>query len=97
MCCYTYLLLFQKNSTKKPTIFIFVRPQCILFLLSVSLPLCVLGFFVFFPSQSDNLLSYLTVEETLTYTAQLALQKHSDDAIKKKVDFESFSCPAHIV
>ncbi|XP_038156078.1 ATP-binding cassette sub-family G member 5 [Cyprinodon tularosa] len=35
--------------------------------------------------QSDNLLSYLTVEETLTYTAQLALQKHSADAIKKKV------------
>uniref|UniRef100_A0A8C6SQW9 ATP-binding cassette sub-family G member 5 n=1 Tax=Neogobius melanostomus TaxID=47308 RepID=A0A8C6SQW9_9GOBI len=35
--------------------------------------------------QSDNLLSYLTVEETLTYTAQLSLRKHSDDAIKKKV------------
>ncbi|XP_014897698.1 ATP-binding cassette sub-family G member 5 isoform X2 [Poecilia latipinna] len=35
--------------------------------------------------QSDNLLSYLTVEETLTYTAQLALQKHSVEAIKKKV------------
>lgn len=35
--------------------------------------------------QSDNLLSYLTVEETLTYTAQLALRKHSDEAIKKKV------------
>uniref|UniRef100_A0A3Q0RQX4 ATP-binding cassette sub-family G member 5 n=1 Tax=Amphilophus citrinellus TaxID=61819 RepID=A0A3Q0RQX4_AMPCI len=35
--------------------------------------------------QSDNLLSYLTVEETLTYTAQLALRKHSADAIKKKV------------
>uniref|UniRef100_A0AAQ5ZW77 ABC transporter domain-containing protein n=1 Tax=Amphiprion ocellaris TaxID=80972 RepID=A0AAQ5ZW77_AMPOC len=35
--------------------------------------------------QSDNLLSYLTVEETLTYTAQLALRKHSVEAIKKKV------------
>ncbi|KAG7518711.1 ATP-binding cassette sub-family G member 5 [Solea senegalensis] len=35
--------------------------------------------------QSDNLLSYLTVEETLTYTAQLALRNHSADAIKKKV------------
>ncbi|MED6242177.1 hypothetical protein ATANTOWER_001232 [Ataeniobius toweri] len=34
---------------------------------------------------SDNLLSYLTVEETLTYTAQLALQKHSAEAITKKV------------
>lgn len=40
--------------------------------------------------QSDNLLSYLTVEETLTYTAQLALQKHSAEAIRKKV--ESFLC-----
>lgn len=36
-------------------------------------------------SQSDNLLSYLTVEETLTYTAQLALRKHSSEAIRKKV------------
>lgn len=35
--------------------------------------------------QSDNLLSYLTVEETLTYTAQLALRKHSAEAIRKKV------------
>ncbi|XP_073690184.1 ATP-binding cassette sub-family G member 5 [Garra rufa] len=35
--------------------------------------------------QSDNLLSYLTVEETLTYTAQLALRKHSSEAIQKKV------------
>ncbi|KAF0027107.1 hypothetical protein F2P81_019848 [Scophthalmus maximus] len=35
--------------------------------------------------QSDNLLSYLTVEETLTYTAQLALRKHSADAVRKKV------------
>ncbi|KAM6956217.1 ATP-binding cassette sub-family G member 5 [Aplochiton taeniatus] len=35
--------------------------------------------------QSDNLLSYLTVEETLTYTAQLALRRHSARAIKKKV------------
>uniref|UniRef100_A0A3P8UW47 ATP-binding cassette sub-family G member 5 n=1 Tax=Cynoglossus semilaevis TaxID=244447 RepID=A0A3P8UW47_CYNSE len=32
--------------------------------------------------QSDNLLSYLTVEETLTYTAQLSLRKHSAAAIK---------------
>lgn len=35
--------------------------------------------------QSDNLLSYLTVEETLTFTAQLALRRHSTDAIRKKV------------
>uniref|UniRef100_A0A8C1C868 ATP-binding cassette, sub-family G (WHITE), member 5 n=2 Tax=Cyprinus carpio TaxID=7962 RepID=A0A8C1C868_CYPCA len=35
--------------------------------------------------QSDNLLSYLTVEETLTYTAQLSLRKHSSEAIRKKV------------
>ncbi|CAL8300350.1 unnamed protein product [Merluccius merluccius] len=35
--------------------------------------------------QSDNLLSYLTVEETLTYTAQLALRRHSAEAIRKKV------------
>uniref|UniRef100_A0A672NA30 ATP-binding cassette, sub-family G (WHITE), member 5 n=1 Tax=Sinocyclocheilus grahami TaxID=75366 RepID=A0A672NA30_SINGR len=39
----------------------------------------------FLLSQSDNLLSYLTVEETLTYTAQLALRKHSSEAIHKKV------------
>ncbi|XP_072265876.1 ATP-binding cassette sub-family G member 5 [Pyxicephalus adspersus] len=36
--------------------------------------------------QHDSLLSYLTIRETLTYTALLALQKHSKDAIKKKVD-----------
>ncbi|XP_026867371.2 ATP-binding cassette sub-family G member 5 [Electrophorus electricus] len=36
--------------------------------------------------QSDNLLSYLTVEETLTFTAQLALRWHSAQAIRKKVD-----------
>ncbi|XP_029449190.1 ATP-binding cassette sub-family G member 5 [Rhinatrema bivittatum] len=36
--------------------------------------------------QTDTLLSYLTVQETLTYTALLALQKHSSDAIRKKVD-----------
>ncbi|XP_064172698.1 ATP-binding cassette sub-family G member 5 isoform X1 [Anguilla rostrata] len=35
--------------------------------------------------QSDNLLSYLTVEETLTFTAQLALRRHSAEAIRKKV------------
>ncbi|KAL2083374.1 hypothetical protein ACEWY4_021147 [Coilia grayii] len=35
--------------------------------------------------QSDNLLSYLTVEETLMFTAQLALKRHSTDAIRKKV------------
>ncbi|KAK0143573.1 ATP-binding cassette sub-family G member 5 [Merluccius polli] len=35
--------------------------------------------------QSDNLLSYLTVEETLTYTAQLALRRHSAETIRKKV------------
>lgn len=37
--------------------------------------------------QSDNLLSYLTVEETLTFTAQLALRQHSATAIRKKVSF----------
>ncbi|TRY64886.1 hypothetical protein DNTS_024587 [Danionella cerebrum] len=36
-------------------------------------------------AMSDNLLSYLTVEETLTYTAQLALRKHSAESIRKKV------------
>ncbi|XP_053140184.1 ATP-binding cassette sub-family G member 5 isoform X2 [Hemicordylus capensis] len=36
--------------------------------------------------QNDTLLSYLTTEECLTYTALLALQKHSHDFIKKKVD-----------
>ncbi|KAL6487414.1 hypothetical protein MHYP_G00040400 [Metynnis hypsauchen] len=35
--------------------------------------------------QSDNLLSYLTVEETLTFTAQLALRQRSAMAIRKKV------------
>nr|XP_033793563.1 ATP-binding cassette sub-family G member 5 [Geotrypetes seraphini] len=36
--------------------------------------------------QTDTLLSYLTVQETLTYTALLALQKHSSVSIRKKVD-----------
>ncbi|KAG8443620.1 hypothetical protein GDO86_008968 [Hymenochirus boettgeri] len=36
--------------------------------------------------QHDTLLSYLTVQETLTYTARLALQKNSDESIKMKVD-----------
>ncbi|KAM4770873.1 ATP-binding cassette sub-family G member 5 [Rhinophrynus dorsalis] len=36
--------------------------------------------------QHDNLLSYLTVQETLTYTALLALQKHSKDEIEQKVE-----------
>ncbi|XP_053315372.1 ATP-binding cassette sub-family G member 5 isoform X2 [Spea bombifrons] len=36
--------------------------------------------------QHDTLLTYLTVRETLTYTAMLALQKHSAEALKKKVD-----------
>ncbi|EMP42590.1 ATP-binding cassette sub-family G member 5 [Chelonia mydas] len=36
--------------------------------------------------QNDILLGYLTVQESLTYTALLALQKHSSDFIKKKVD-----------
>ncbi|XP_030627112.1 ATP-binding cassette sub-family G member 5 [Chanos chanos] len=35
--------------------------------------------------QSDNLLSYLTVEETLTFTAQLSLRGYSSDAIQKRV------------
>uniref|UniRef100_A0A6J0U6A8 ATP-binding cassette sub-family G member 5 n=1 Tax=Pogona vitticeps TaxID=103695 RepID=A0A6J0U6A8_9SAUR len=36
--------------------------------------------------QNETLLSYLTIEECLTYIAMLALQKHSCDFIKKKVD-----------
>ncbi|XP_044147218.1 ATP-binding cassette sub-family G member 5 [Bufo gargarizans] len=36
--------------------------------------------------QHDNLLPYLTVRETLTYTAMLSLQRHSKEAIRKKVD-----------
>uniref|UniRef100_A0A8C5M667 ATP binding cassette subfamily G member 5 n=1 Tax=Leptobrachium leishanense TaxID=445787 RepID=A0A8C5M667_9ANUR len=36
--------------------------------------------------QHDTLLTYLTVQETLTFTAQLALQKHSKEALKKKVE-----------
>ncbi|XP_035176059.1 LOW QUALITY PROTEIN: ATP-binding cassette sub-family G member 5 [Oxyura jamaicensis] len=36
--------------------------------------------------QNDALLSFLTVEESLTYTALLALQKCSSNVIKKKVD-----------
>ncbi|NXQ92876.1 ABCG5 protein, partial [Sagittarius serpentarius] len=36
--------------------------------------------------QSDTLLSFLTIQESLTYTALLTLQKRSDDFIKKKVD-----------
>ncbi|XP_010189295.1 PREDICTED: ATP-binding cassette sub-family G member 5 [Mesitornis unicolor] len=36
--------------------------------------------------QSDTLLSFLTVQESLTYTALLTLQKCSNDFIKKKVD-----------
>ncbi|XP_062320209.1 ATP-binding cassette sub-family G member 5 [Osmerus eperlanus] len=35
--------------------------------------------------QSDNLLSYLTVKETLSFTAQLALKGHSAELIQKKV------------
>ncbi|XP_063775882.1 ATP-binding cassette sub-family G member 5 [Pseudophryne corroboree] len=36
--------------------------------------------------QHDSLLPHLTVRETLTYTAMLSLQKHSSEAIRKKVD-----------
>ncbi|XP_052662314.1 ATP-binding cassette sub-family G member 5 isoform X2 [Harpia harpyja] len=36
--------------------------------------------------QSDVLLSFLTIQESLTYTALLTLQKCSDNFIKKKVD-----------
>ncbi|XP_054050846.1 ATP-binding cassette sub-family G member 5 isoform X1 [Rissa tridactyla] len=36
--------------------------------------------------QSDTLLSFLTIQESLTYTALLTLQKCSNDIIKKKVD-----------
>ncbi|KAH0622751.1 hypothetical protein JD844_025351, partial [Phrynosoma platyrhinos] len=35
---------------------------------------------------NETLLSYLTIEECLTYVALLALQKHSCELIKKKVD-----------
>ncbi|XP_065690876.1 ATP-binding cassette sub-family G member 5 [Patagioenas fasciata] len=36
--------------------------------------------------QSDTLLGFLTIQESLTYTALLTLQKCSNDFIKKKVD-----------
>ncbi|XP_068014950.1 ATP-binding cassette sub-family G member 5 isoform X1 [Melanerpes formicivorus] len=36
--------------------------------------------------QHDTLLSFLTIQESLTYTALLTLQKCSDSCIKKKVD-----------
>ncbi|NXW79733.1 ABCG5 protein, partial [Hirundo rustica] len=36
--------------------------------------------------QSDTLLSFLTIQESLTYTALLTLKKCSNDSIKKKVD-----------
>ncbi|XP_065535590.1 ATP-binding cassette sub-family G member 5 [Lathamus discolor] len=36
--------------------------------------------------QSDTLLSFLTIRETLTYTALLTLQTCSDNLIRKKVD-----------
>ncbi|KAJ7341147.1 hypothetical protein JRQ81_004933, partial [Phrynocephalus forsythii] len=36
--------------------------------------------------QNETLLSYLTIEECLTYIAMLSLQKHSSDFIKKKVE-----------
>ncbi|XP_078505811.1 ATP-binding cassette sub-family G member 5 isoform X1 [Lissotriton helveticus] len=36
--------------------------------------------------QNDTLLSYLTVEETLTYTGLLALVNRSNNSIKKKVE-----------
>ncbi|XP_075057074.1 ATP-binding cassette sub-family G member 5 [Mixophyes fleayi] len=36
--------------------------------------------------QHDSLLVHLTVRETLTYTAMLSLQKHSNEAIRRKVD-----------
>ncbi|KFV70038.1 ATP-binding cassette sub-family G member 5, partial [Dryobates pubescens] len=36
--------------------------------------------------QHDTLLSFLTIQESLTYTALLTLQKRSNDCIKKKVD-----------
>lgn len=53
---------------------------------SISLPFFSNGHYPFLTaSQSDNLLSYLTVEETLTFTAQLALRQHSASAIRKKV------------
>lgn len=67
---------------------------------SISLPFFSNGHYPFLAaSQSDNLLSYLTVEETLTFTAQLALRQHSESAIRKKVisylshykDWESYN------
>uniref|UniRef100_K7FTM4 ATP binding cassette subfamily G member 5 n=1 Tax=Pelodiscus sinensis TaxID=13735 RepID=K7FTM4_PELSI len=36
--------------------------------------------------QNDSLLGYLTIQESLTYTALLALQKRSNDFIRNKVD-----------
>ncbi|NXO61231.1 ABCG5 protein, partial [Phainopepla nitens] len=36
--------------------------------------------------QSDTLLSFLTLQESLTYTALLTLRKYSNNSIKKKVD-----------
>ncbi|NXI85917.1 ABCG5 protein, partial [Rhipidura dahli] len=36
--------------------------------------------------QTDTLLSFLTIQESLTYTALLTLKKCSNDSIKKKVD-----------
>ncbi|NWZ38746.1 ABCG5 protein, partial [Brachypodius atriceps] len=36
--------------------------------------------------QSDTLLSFLTIQESLTYTALLTLKKCSNNSIKKKVD-----------
>lgn len=43
------------------------------------------------------MLSYLTVEETLTYTAQLALRKHSVEEIKKKVTLKPLLVLRHIL
>ncbi|TRZ18134.1 hypothetical protein HGM15179_008986 [Zosterops borbonicus] len=36
--------------------------------------------------QNDTLLSFLTIQESLTYTALLTLKKRSNNSIKKKVD-----------
>lgn len=39
----------------------------------------------FISFQNDALLSFLTIQESLTYTALLSLQKCSNSVIKKKV------------
>ena len=84
---------YVQNKHEKSEILLHLPASHLLFVLFCSLhpqSLCLV------PLQSDNLLSYLTVEETLTYTAQLALRKHSAEAIKKKVTLESLFFSVHL-